>query len=58
MNNPQQRGAEKPKSIARSFYRAFKGLGTALPMLLGVVLLLGLFLTYVLPKTDVVSRRV
>lgn len=47
MNNPQPRGAEKPKSIARSFYRAFKSLGSAIPMLLGIVLLLGLFLTYV-----------
>ncbi|RJS75153.1 hypothetical protein CW714_00690 [Methanophagales archaeon] len=30
-----------------SFYRAFRSLGTALPTLLGVVLLLGLFLTLV-----------
>jgi uncharacterized membrane protein YraQ (UPF0718 family) len=47
MNNPKPRGAEKPKSIFMSFYRAFKSLGTAIPTLLGVVLLLGLFLTYV-----------
>jgi len=49
MINPKQRGIsdEKPKSIVMSFYRAFKSLGTALPTLLGVVLLLGLFLTLV-----------
>ncbi|NQE46394.1 hypothetical protein C5S31_10270 [ANME-1 cluster archaeon GoMg2] len=47
MNNPKPSGAEKPKSIVRSFYRAFKSLGTAIPMLLGIVLLLGLFLTCV-----------
>jgi uncharacterized membrane protein YraQ (UPF0718 family) len=49
MNNPKPKGIgdEKPKSIVRSFYRAFKSLGTAIPTLLGVVLLLGLFLTYV-----------
>ena len=37
-----------------SFYRAFKSLGSALPMLLGVVLLLGLFLTCV-PKQFIAS---
>jgi uncharacterized membrane protein YraQ (UPF0718 family) len=49
MNNPKQKGisGEKPKSIVLSFYRAFKSLGTVLPTLLGVVLLLGLFLTLV-----------
>jgi len=49
MINPKQKGIgdEKPKSIVMSFYRAFKSLGAALPMLLGVVLLLGLFLTHV-----------
>ena len=47
MINPKHEGGEKAKSIVMSFYRAFKSLGSALPMLLGVVLLLGLFLTYV-----------
>ena len=49
MNNPKPKGTgdEKPKSIVMSFYRAFKSLGSALPTLLGVVLLLGLFLTCV-----------
>lgn len=49
MINPKPKGIgdEKPKTIVMSFYRAFKSLGTALPTLLGVVLLLGLFLTLV-----------
>jgi len=49
MINPKPGGTgdEKPKRIVRSFYRAFKRLGAALPTLLGVVLLLGLFLTCV-----------
>ncbi len=45
MTNPKPNGGER--SIVMSFYRAFKSLGTALPTLLGVVLLLGLFLTLV-----------
>jgi uncharacterized membrane protein YraQ (UPF0718 family) len=47
MINPKPTGDEKSKSIVMSFYRAFKSLGTALPTLVGVVLLLGLFLTCV-----------
>ena len=47
MNSPKPGGGEKPRSIGKSFYRAFKSLGSALPMLLAVVLLLGLFLTFV-----------
>ena len=45
MTNPKPNGGER--SIVISFYRAFRSLGTALPTLLGVVLLLGLFLTLV-----------
>jgi len=45
MTNPKPHGGER--SIVMSFYRAFRSLGTALPTLLGVVLLLGLFLTLV-----------
>ena len=45
MTNPKPDGGER--SIAMSFYRAFKSLGAAIPTLLGVVLLLGLFLTLV-----------
>jgi len=45
MTNPKPDVGER--SIVMSFYRAFKSLGAALPTLLGVVLLLGLFLTLV-----------
>jgi uncharacterized membrane protein YraQ (UPF0718 family) len=45
MTNPKPNGGER--SIVMSFYRAFKSLGTAIPTLLGVVLLLGLFLACV-----------
>ena len=45
MTNPKPDGGER--SIVMSFYHAIKSLGTALPTLLGVVLLLGLFLTLV-----------
>lgn len=45
MTNPKPDGGAR--SIVKSFYRAFKSLGTTLPTLLGVVLLLGLFLTLV-----------
>jgi len=45
MTNPKPDGGER--SIVMSFYRAFKSLGAALPTLLGVVLLMGLFLTLV-----------
>jgi len=49
MINPKPKGIGdgEPKSIVGSFYRAFKSLGSALPMLLGIVLLLGLLLTCV-----------
>lgn len=35
------------KNILISFYKAFKAFGTALPMLLGVILVLGLFRSFV-----------
>lgn len=35
------------KSLTKSYYRALKGFGNALPVLLGVVMLLGLFRMYV-----------
>jgi uncharacterized membrane protein YraQ (UPF0718 family) len=35
------------KSLAGSFYRAAKGLSTSLPLLVGIILLLGLFRTFV-----------
>jgi len=54
MIDPKHKGGEKSKSIAMSFYRAFKSLGSALPMLAGVVLLLGLLLICV-PKQFIAS---
>ncbi len=39
--------AAKQKTIVRSLYKAAKGLGTALPVLVGVILLLGLFRAFV-----------
>ena len=47
MNKGNQKGDKGQKSIVNSFYRAFKSFSTALPMLLGVILLLGLFRTFV-----------
>jgi uncharacterized membrane protein YraQ (UPF0718 family) len=38
------------EGIAASFYKALKSFGAALPVLLGVILLLGLFKTYVSPQ--------
>ncbi len=48
-NGVKKRGMTNPRkrNIIMSFCRAFKSLGTALPTLLSVVLLLGLFLTFV-----------
>ena len=45
MNNAEPTGREK--GIVNSFYRAFKSFGIALPTVLGTVLLLGLFITFV-----------
>ena len=47
MNTRKQDHNKKQKNILTSFYRAFKNFGTALPVLLGVILLLGLFRTFV-----------
>ena len=38
------------ESIAASFYKALKSFGVALPVLLGVILLIGLFKIYVSPQ--------
>ncbi len=38
------------KRIAISFYKTIRGFGTMLPMLLGIILLLGLFKVYITPK--------
>jgi len=46
MKGGKQNNGE-PKNILSSFSKAFKSLGPALPVLLGVTLLLGLFRTFV-----------
>lgn len=38
------------KTIAASFYKALKSFGVMLPVLLGVILLIGLFKTYITPE--------
>ena len=38
---------EKQKNIVNSFYKAIKGFGKTLPMLFGVILLIGLFRVFV-----------
>ena len=43
-------GMTYKESIAISFYKALKSFGVTLPVLLGVLLLLGLFKTYVSPQ--------
>ena len=50
MNKGKQKGGKSQKSIVNSFYRALKSFSTALPMLLGVILLMGLFRTFVSKK--------
>ena len=43
VRNIKQNDDKKQKTLAISFYKAFKSFGTSLPILLGVILLLGLF---------------
>lgn len=45
MKNEKQN--DDKKDIVGSFYKAFKSFGTSLPMLFGVILVIGLFQTYV-----------
>jgi len=47
MNTGKQEDTKGKKTIAHSFYKAIKSFGTTLPMLLGVILLLGLFSVFV-----------
>jgi len=49
MKNEEGR-EKKQKGFADAFYKAFKSFGVMLPVLLGIVLLLGLFKTYVSPQ--------
>ncbi len=46
----EERKEKKQKEFANAFYKALKSFGVMLPVLLGVVLLLGLFKTYVSPQ--------
>jgi len=47
MNTRKQEDSKNQRTIANSFYIAIKSFGTTLPMLLGVILLLGLFSVFV-----------
>ena len=47
MNTRKQEDSKNQRTIANSFYKAIKSFGTTLPMLLGVILLLGLFSVFV-----------
>ncbi|MBA7683979.1 hypothetical protein ES703_92367 [subsurface metagenome] len=50
MNNSKNNNDRKQKSILASFYKSFKTFVTSSPILLGVILLLGLFRTNVSPQ--------
>ena len=50
MNKGDQKGDKGQKSIVKSFYRALKSFSTSLPMLMGIILLMGLFQTFVSKK--------
>ncbi len=47
MNTGKEEDGKDQRTIANSFYKAIKSFGTTLPMLLGVILLLGLFSVFV-----------
>jgi uncharacterized membrane protein YraQ (UPF0718 family) len=49
MKNEKQNGDEKGMVV--SFYKAFKSFGTTLPIMLGIILILGLFQTFVSKET-------
>jgi hypothetical protein len=53
MNTGKQEDSKGQKTIANSFYIAIKSFGTTLPLLLGVILLLGLF--SVLVSSEMIS---
>jgi uncharacterized membrane protein YraQ (UPF0718 family) len=50
MDKEKNKQKEKPRNIFFSIYGAFKNFGTVLPILLGIILLLGLLRTYVSPQ--------
>ena len=50
MNNIKQKDDKKQKNIGFLLYKSFKSFSTSLPVLIGVVLLLGLFRVNVSPQ--------
>ena len=50
MKNSNKKTENKRKQIILSFYKALKSFGTILPVLIGVILLIGLFKIYIPPK--------
>jgi len=50
MNNLKHNDEKKQKNLMISFYKSFKSFGTSLPVLIGVILLLGLFRVNVSPR--------
>jgi uncharacterized membrane protein YraQ (UPF0718 family) len=50
MTERKNKEKEKPRNIFISIYEAFKNFATALPIFLGIILLLGLLRTYVSPQ--------
>lgn len=47
MKNQKQNNDKKQKNLLTSFFNALKNFGSTLPLLLGVILLVGLFRTFV-----------
>jgi uncharacterized membrane protein YraQ (UPF0718 family) len=47
MDKREQNDDKGKKSVVNYFYKALKSFGSALPMVLGIILLLGLFQTFV-----------
>jgi uncharacterized membrane protein YraQ (UPF0718 family) len=45
--NPIPQTGKRPNSIAASFFKVLKGFSSAVPMLVGVILLMGLFQVFV-----------
>lgn len=50
MNEGKSRNKDKPRNIFISIYGTFRNFRTALPIFLGIILLLGLIRTYVSPQ--------
>lgn len=50
MKTSNKKTENKRKQIILSFYKALKSFGTILPVLIGVILLIGLFKIYIPPK--------